>query len=94
MLCNADDFQTVLIKDKVPISSQKLYKDYSDAIKCDYANMNIVLCKKCTLIFNKSFFETAQNRDHYSDTSYYFSLSFTPQSKEYQRNMAKKYVSF
>ena len=57
ILCKADSLQTLFAIDKVPISVQTLFRDHKESLECDSASLNIVMCQKCSLIYNKAAFD-------------------------------------
>lgn len=94
ILCKADSLQTLLAIDKVPISAQTLFMDHKESLECDSASLNIVMCQKCSLIYNKAAFDFLPAVSPYDSKDYYYSVSFTQQSKEYQREIVKRISSF
>lgn len=88
--CSSDSLFPVLKVDKVPTSSQVLYKKQSDALGCETKSLDILMCGKCGLIFNRDYFSDKTMSRQYSSLDYYCSVSFSPQAGEYQKKQASE----
>lgn len=88
IFCSARSLSNVLRVEKVPVSSQILYRKRSDALKCPTGRLEIVLCNSCGIIFNCAYFSDKNPAGHYTDRDYYFSVSFSAQSSGYQKKIA------
>lgn len=90
VFCSSKSLHSLLKIDKVPGSSQVLYKKQSDAVNCITRSLHIFMCKKCAAIFNGSYCFKQKTVDQYKDPDYYSSMSFSSQSRKYQKELASK----
>lgn len=85
VFCSSQRLYSLLKVDRVPISSQVLYRIQSDAVSCPTKSLDILLCEECGLVFNGDYLMSQEEGNPYSDLDYFSSVSFSPQSQDYQK---------
>ncbi|MCP4652308.1 MAG: methyltransferase domain-containing protein [Candidatus Omnitrophica bacterium] len=89
IFCSSRGIKPLLRATKMPASSQSLYKSQREAVNCQSAGLDIVMCQDCRIVFNGDYF-TSQAKSHdYKDPDYYSSMSFSTQSMHYQKQLAE-----
>lgn len=88
IFCSSRSLGNILRVEKVPVSSQILYRKRSDALKCPTGKLEILMCKACGIIFNNGYSSDKRSSAQYTDRDYYFSVSCSAQSSKYQKKIA------
>ena len=88
IFCASDLLVSLMEVDRLPDSSQMLFKTRAEALNSPARPFDLKLCPACGLLFNGRYAFDQGQEQRYRDANYHSATSHSPQSQQQQRLLA------
>jgi hypothetical protein len=89
LFCASKKMFSLLRVERMPFSSQVLFKNRQEAESCTTRSLHIRMCEACGIIYDSDYFAKASQESGYNCVDYFSSATCSGQARAYQTRLAK-----